>query len=748
MLKLSLRFALLLLLVTGLVSCGSGGGGGGGGTGGNSGSSLQYTGSTYPAALTDINSVEVSKETYMGGGTGTAIGGRSLNSTTGSNKVRRPNTFVLASVLESAITKADLTSSTDLSKTALNGNLIPDATCAGGSGTGSLSLDYNDTTGSFTGTFTFNSFCSEGVNLTGTVATSGLINPFTLDIIDFTMFFDSLAAVAADYSDTASGTITYAISGSSETVTLDLLLRDDATSKVYKMENFHVGLLTVSNYVDMTIQSGRFFHPDHGYVDVTTVTPLRYYNDEEWPSGGVLIFTGLSGARVRLTVYLSESYSVETDSDGNGSYEYDSGMQSWQDTGTSDGDTTSQLLPIIRASVASDGNIGNNHSFRSSMSGDGRYVAFDSSSSNLVANDTNNAHDVFVHDRQTETTTRISIASDGTQGNNNSSSPSISADGRYVTFVSYSTNLVANDTNGEGDIFVHDRQTGNITKVNITSDGTQGNNHSSAPSISADGRYVAFQSDASNLVANDTNYASDVFVHDRQTATTTIVSVASNGTQGNSYNEFPSISEDGRHVAFTSYSNNLVTNDNNVRRDVFVHDRQTGETTMVSVASDGTHGNTFSKDPSISADGRYVAFWSWSNTLVDNDTNDVYDIFVRDRQTETTTRVSVASGGTQASANGRKPSISPDGRYVAFSSSSPDLVTNDTNNVEDIFIHDRQTGTTTRVSHDSNGAQGELTSYYPSISADGQYVAFTSVASILVTGDTNDRADIYVAPHE
>jgi PKD repeat protein len=345
-----------------------------------------------------------------------------------------------------------------------------------------------------------------------------------------------------------------------------------------------------------------------------------------------------------------------------------------------------------RVSVASDGSQGNDWSQGPSISADGRYVAFHSDASNLVSGDTNFAGDVFVHDRQTGQTTRVSVASDGSQGNGASGYNSISADGRYVAFFSYASNLVSGDSSGEGDVFVHDRQTGQTVRVSVASDGSQGNDRSWYPSISADGRYVAFCSSASNLVSGDTNYRDDVFVHDRQTGQTTRVSVASDGTQGNDASRYSSISADGRYVAFDSWASNLVSGDTNGEDDVFVHDRQTGQTARVSVASDGSQGNDDSWDPSISADGRYVAFYSSASNMVSGDTNGVDDVFVHNRQTGQTTRVSVASDGSQGNDDARRASISADGRYVAFESHASNMVSGDTNGEIDVFVHDRGDG--------------------------------------------------------
>ena len=356
-------------------------------------------------------------------------------------------------------------------------------------------------------------------------------------------------------------------------------------------------------------------------------------------------------------------------------------------------------------------------------------MAFDLPATNLVSGDTNGVPDVFVHDRKTGQTTRVSVASDGTQGDCNSDFPSLSANGRYVAFDSCASNLVSGDSNGFVDTFVHDRaDRADHPCLGRPPTAPRGMNSSSSHvSISANGRYVAFQSFASNLVSGDTNNTLDVFVHDRQTGQTTRVSVASDGTQGNGLSAHPSLSANGRYVAFASSASNLVSGDTNGAEDVFVHDRKTGRTTLVSVASDGTQGNGESAFPSISDTGRYVAFFSSASNLVSGDTNFASDIFVHDRQTGQTTRVSVASDGTQANDGSGVLSLSANGRYVAFESVASNLVSGDTNNSQDIFVHDRKTGQTTRVTVASNGTQGNGNSFDPypsSISANGRYVAF------------------------
>jgi len=204
---------------------------------------------------------------------------------------------------------------------------------------------------------------------------------------------------------------------------------------------------------------------------------------------------------------------------------------------------------------------------------DGRYVVFDSLANNLVTGDTNNVYDVFVYDRQTGTTTCVSVGPDGKPANSTSVSPSLSADGRYVAFDSGATNLVTNDTNNRGDCFVYDRQSAITKRVSVASDGTQANANSNISNISANGRYVAFRSEATNLVDGDTNGFDDSFVYDLQTAKIVRVTVADNGTQANSFSYGPSLSGDGRYVVFDSDATNLVANDTNGLNDVFVHDR-------------------------------------------------------------------------------------------------------------------------------------------------------------------------------
>jgi Tol biopolymer transport system component len=400
-----------------------------------------------------------------------------------------------------------------------------------------------------------------------------------------------------------------------------------------------------------------------------------------------------------------------------------------------------------RVSVAPGGVQGNFGSYRAAISAGGRFVAFESDATNLVPGDTNPRMDVFVRDRRAGTIERVSLGRGGVQSNDDSYDPSISADGRFVAFSSLASNLVPGTPSGLPQVFVRDRKTARTELVSLGPGGVQGNDDSSGPAISADGRFVAFSSDSSNLVPRDTTDRDDVFVRDRLTGTTRRMSLGPGGVQSNYESSGPAISADGRFVAFASVATNLVPGDTNGQFDVFVRDRKTGTTRRVSlgqsgVEGDGRSGASFA--PAISADGRFVAFDSEAGNLVPGDTNCVSDVFVRDRRAGTTERVSLGRGGAQGNGESDEPAISADGRFVAFHSYASNLVPGDTNRGSDVFVHDRETGTTRRVSLGPGGTQSNRESDDPAISADGRFVAFESDATDLVPRDTNDASDVFV----
>ncbi|MFY1673385.1 TolB family protein [Plantactinospora sp. WMMB334] len=402
-----------------------------------------------------------------------------------------------------------------------------------------------------------------------------------------------------------------------------------------------------------------------------------------------------------------------------------------------------------RVSVTDPGAQGVGPSSDGVISGDGRYVAFASAASNLVPGDTNGTTDVFVRDRVSATTSLVSVASDGTAGNAWSTLPVLSADGRFVLFNSRASNLVPGDVNDEPDAFLHDRRTGTTTIVNVSTEGVRADGESIGSSISPTGRFVSFLSWASNLVPGDTNGVGDTFVRDLWRGVTSRVSVSSLGAEGNHASGGGALSADGRYVVFESDASNLVPGDTNESPDVFVRDRWTGTTSRVSVTDDereaiGPVAGLGSSGAAISADGRYVTFSSFGGNLVPGDVNDLPDVFVRDRRAGTTRMVSVSFAGTPADAASRQPSISADGRYVAFSSEATNLVPGDTNRDIDMFLHDRLTRRTIRVSTSSDGVEGNGSVVPGQVSGDGQHVVFSSYASNIVPGDSNEREDVFV----
>lgn len=379
------------------------------------------------------------------------------------------------------------------------------------------------------------------------------------------------------------------------------------------------------------------------------------------------------------------------------------------------------------------------------ISANGQYAAFASSASNLVGGDTNSQADVFLYRLSDGAITRVSVSSGGAQGDDDSYMPALSADGRYVAFESMASNLVSGDTNSRTDIFVHDRVSGVTSRVSVNSEGTQGFNHSYFPSISADGRYVAFLSDAPNLVSGDNNNKRDLFVHDRQTSQTRRVSVSSGGAQANDRAEDGKISGDGRFVVFASEATNLVASDlNGEESDVFLHDLETGETRLAALNAQGEQGNHESRHPAISHDGRYLVFASYASNLVENDTNDQYDIFRRDLLTGEVILVSLNGGGEQINDSAFYPALSNDGRFVTFRSQATNLAGSASNGMAHIFLRDVVAGQVTHLSKSSENVQANEYSFEPFISGDGRYVTFSSNASNLVNKDGNETGDIFL----
>ncbi|WP_160007801.1 TolB family protein [Nocardioides sp. AX2bis] len=397
-------------------------------------------------------------------------------------------------------------------------------------------------------------------------------------------------------------------------------------------------------------------------------------------------------------------------------------------------------------------------------------IAFDSVATNLVRRDTNTVEDVFVRRLGSAVVERVSVNSGGRQADGDSDWPAVSGGGRQVVFTSSATNLVPGDRNNASDIFLRDLRARTTTLISSASDGTPGNAPSLTPTISRDGTFAAFASDATNLVAGGTpEFTRNIYVKNIRTGRIFLVSRSVGGAPLSNA-AAPAVSNGGRYVSFTSFAPDVVAGDTNDQVDVFLRDRRLRETTRVSVTSAGAEGDAFSGMPAISANGQTVAFVSDATNLTSADTNARRDVFVRDVVAGTTSRVSVDSAGVQGNdesdygirgASVFGPSISADGQVVAFGSIASNLVPDDTNTCSfrtlpsftlpgqcpDIFTHDRLTEATTRVSVSGAGEQADDASTDPAISGDGRSVAFFSTASNLAPGDTNTCRPSLFAGH-
>jgi Tol biopolymer transport system component len=416
---------------------------------------------------------------------------------------------------------------------------------------------------------------------------------------------------------------------------------------------------------------------------------------------------------------------------------------------------------IIRISVSETGEQGNGISRRAQLSADGRWVAFSSNSFNLTDEDQSPVEDIFVHDLDTGALEILSTVAAGESQDGDSTLPRVSADGGAVVWESAAGNLVANDTNEARDIFL--RQTGGaILRLSINGEGEEGNGESLSPDISADGTVIVFESAADNLVPNDTNGVKDIFVvnlveeGERAESTDLLspfsflevlrISLSTNGDEADGDSSEARLSADGRFVLFASAATNLVAEDTNGVTDIFVYEIATGVTERVSVASDGAQADGHSSSGVMSADGRYVLFASFADNFTTAD-SPTQDVFRYDRVTGMTELVSISPLGA-ANAAAMHPSVSADGHSIVFASLANNLVPNDTNGMYDIFYKDMRTGVVIRLSESADGTEGNRDSLAPTISSNGQIVAFGSEATNLVAGDTNGLPDIFVVDVE
>ena len=390
-----------------------------------------------------------------------------------------------------------------------------------------------------------------------------------------------------------------------------------------------------------------------------------------------------------------------------------------------------------RADTASDGTAANIGSTAGSISGDGRYIVFASEGTNLVSGDTNGAGDVFLKDTNNGTTVRVSTASGGSQLNGVSAINSASTNGRYILFSSLATNAIAGDTNGVQDVFLKDTYTDVTIRVSTSSSGVQANATSRGISITDDGRYVLFESSATNLVSGDNNAAQDVFIKDLVTGITTRASTSGSGSEGDSYSNAVTISGDGRYVGFTSTASNLVSGDTNASEDAFIKDLYTGSTIRISTTSAGVEGNSGGLLSAISSDFRYAVITSSSGNFVSGDTNGISDVYVKDIITGSIVLASSSSAGVIGDGGSYAKAISADGRFVLMDSEATNLSYDVATGAGDSFVKDMITGEMRRISVDNNGNDIEPGSFSTAqnITADGRSAMFITETGIVYMHD-------------
>jgi Tol biopolymer transport system component len=407
--------------------------------------------------------------------------------------------------------------------------------------------------------------------------------------------------------------------------------------------------------------------------------------------------------------------------------------------------------PFERVSVGGDGAQADGRSLGPpALSADGRYVAFASYAANLVTGDTNRVADVFVRNRATGAVDRVSVGSEGEEADRSSTAPAISADGRFVAFQSNATVLVPDDTNRRTDVFVHDRLSGVTERTSVDSEESQADFlPSGAPAISADGRFVAFESNASDLVPGDRNRLvdagtpGDVFVRDREAGTTERVSVDADGREVLGISAAPSISASGRYVAFESDASALAPEGSDIERRlaVYLHDRLTGATTRVSVGGDGRAADAPSDRPALSGDGSVVVFRSAAANLVAGLPADgTPRLYVRELRLGTTALVSAGVTGAV-----ERAAVDGDGGTVAVATAPAPTPPGAPQPAGDIFVVDRDDGVLDRVTTPAGGGVADVAGTAPALSADGDVMAFVSQEFDLVPGDDNGMADVFAA---
>jgi len=409
--------------------------------------------------------------------------------------------------------------------------------------------------------------------------------------------------------------------------------------------------------------------------------------------------------------------------------------------------TISATVPGVNAgiSVNTSGGTPNNYSMKPSTSQDGRYIAYVSAATDVVSGDTNGQADIFLRDRLNGTTALVSVSSSGAQGNGASSRPQVSADGRYIVFDSVATNLVNSDTNARSDVFIRDRVLNTTELVSKSASGVLSNDWSGEPDVTADGKHVVFNSYATNLVASPTPSFGGIYVKNLNNGTVTMLTQLA-GAAANKTSATPSISCEGRFVAFASTANNLVSGDtNNPLKNkfrVYIADTLSGSLNYITGTADKSM-----QPGQISCNGSYIPFISSATNIVSGDTNLANDTFLYDRINAAFERVSVSSAGTEGNGEGygESMSVSNDGKYVTFATAATNMVSGDTNGKVDVFLRNRQAGTTELISMDSSSVFGNGDSFDASISYDGKYIAYTSQATNLVSSFGTTSNAVYAS---
>jgi Tol biopolymer transport system component len=399
---------------------------------------------------------------------------------------------------------------------------------------------------------------------------------------------------------------------------------------------------------------------------------------------------------------------------------------------------------VVLASTSDLGIKANDDSTQVSVSADGSKVAFTSTATNLDPADTDEVPDVYVKDLVTGDLALASTSDDGVKGDAWSGQPSLSADGTRVAFTSTAANLDPADPDVIEDVYVKDLVTGDLTLASTSDMGVKGDGHSAIPSISGDGTAVAFGTAAANLDPADSDGSPDVYVKEITTGDLSLVSTSDDGTKGNAYSHFPSVSFDGDTIAFHSTATNLDPLDPDVTADVYVKDLVSGALTLASTPEAGVKADGMSVNASLSADGTKVAFLSLAENLDPADDNFLEDVYVKDLVTGDVVLASASISGTVGNSISYDPSLSGDGTKVAFTTEANNLGAADGNAVSDVYVKDLLTGEIAPASTSADGAVGDHPSDEPSVSADGLQVAFGSLATTFVPTDTDALNDVYV----